>query len=132
MFVLSNLVSADGVQEKEVKRKTIEMTFIQPREGQLRNTKEFIEKNWFAMDKIAKERGLMESYELLENHSDEDNWKLIVKVTYPSESGYEGVKETFEKIREQHNTVLVENKSFRELASVVKSIRVYSAKSINK
>lgn len=45
-------------------------------------------------------------------------------MTYTYAKGYNGVAEAFEKIREGHKTVRIEDKTFCELGTIVESKRV--------
>lgn len=42
-----------------IDRRAVELTFLRSNPGQREQLKSFIVLNWFAMDKIAKEKGLM-------------------------------------------------------------------------
>lgn len=105
--------------------RAVELTFLKANLGQREQLKTFIQLNWFAMDKRAKEQGLMHSYTLLDTGTDEGPWNLIVSVTYMDEKGYEGIDEAFEKIRGAHTLVRVNGKSLRELGAIVDSKRLY-------
>jgi len=107
-------------------RHAVELTFLQAAPGQRENLKRFIELNWFAMDRIATERGLMTSYRLLDSGTDEGPWQLIVIVTYPDERGYDGIRAEFEKIRQAHTVVPVDGKALRDLGRVVETKRLFA------
>jgi hypothetical protein len=40
-----------------------------------------------------------------------------VKVAYPNEKGYDGIKEAFNKIRQMHRAVLIDDKGLRDLGA---------------
>lgn len=61
--------------------------------------------NWFAMDKIAKEQGLMSAFTVTDTGTDEGEWNVLVSVTYMDDKGYEGIAEAFERIRGDHTPV---------------------------
>jgi hypothetical protein len=107
-------------------RHAVELTFLQAARGQRENLKRFIELNWFAMDRVATERGLMTSYRLLDSGTDEGPWHLIVIVTYPDERGYDGIRTEFEKIRQAHTVVPVDGKGLRDLGRVVETKRLFA------
>jgi hypothetical protein len=95
--------------------------------GERENLKRFIVLNWFAMDAIAKQQGLMQAYTVLDSGSDDGPWNLLVSVTYMDAKGYEGIAEAFEKIRRAHQTVPVDGKTLRDLGRIVESKRVFES-----
>ena len=101
--------------------RAVQLTFLKSNPGQREQLKRFIVLNWFAMDKIAKDQGLMSAFTVMDTGTDEGAWNVLVSVTYTNEKGYAGVAERFEKIRNAHTTVLVEGKNLRELGSIVDS-----------
>lgn len=101
--------------------RAVQLTFLKSNPGQREQLKRFIVLNWFAMDKIAKDQGLMSAFTVMDTGTDEGAWNVLVSVTYTNEKGYAGVAERFEKIRKAHTTVLVEGKNLRELGSIVDS-----------
>ena len=91
--------------------------------------RQFVEANWFAMDAIAVDRGLFKSYRLIENITEADDsavkdWDFIVAVEYFGDQTYLDIREPFEQIRSEHETVLIGGKAFRDLGKVVRSERV--------
>lgn len=68
----------------------------------------FIEANWFAMDAIAVEQGLMTSYEVLAAPArEQDAWNVMVIVGFPTPGGYDDIALEFNAIREAHEPVAV-------------------------
>lgn len=108
-----------------VERRAVELTFLKANPGLREQLKSFIVLNWFAMDKIAKEQGLMSAFTVMDTGTDEGPWNVVVSVTYRDERGYDGIAEAFEWIRRAHTPVRVEGKSLRDLGSVVESKRVF-------
>jgi hypothetical protein len=106
-------------------RRAVELTFLKSNPGQREQLKSFIVLNWFAMDKIAKEQGLMSSFTVMDTGTDEGPWNILVSVTYMNDKGYEGISEAFEKIRRAHTTVRIEGKGQRELGTIVESKRMF-------
>jgi predicted SnoaL-like aldol condensation-catalyzing enzyme len=100
-------------------RRAISLTFLKSAPNQREQLKQFITLNWFAMDKIAVANGLMDSYSVTDTGSDDGSWNVLVTTVYKNEAGYDGIKDAFDKISQQHTTVLVEGKSLRELGSIV-------------
>ncbi len=96
-------------------------TYLKAKEGQKADLKAFIQKKWFAMDKQALEQGLLKQYHLLENSDATKEWDFVVMVQYRDETGYEGVKVEFEKIRQAHQHVLVNGKGIADVGRVVKA-----------
>lgn len=97
-------------------------TYLKANQGQKANLKAFIEKNWFAMDRIAVDQKLIYDYELYENVDDENpDWDLIVAVAYFSKEGYEGIATQFEKIRQEHKEVKIDQLGFKDLGKVIGS-----------
>lgn len=83
----------------------------------------FIEANWFAMDRIAVERGLFSHYALF--RSDEaGDWNVVVTVGYPDPRGYDGVRTAFEAIRAEHRTLAIGGKGLSDLGRIVMARRV--------
>jgi hypothetical protein len=106
-------------------RRAVELTFLKSKPGEREQLKTFIALNWFAMDKIAKEQGLMSAFTVMDTGTDEGPWNVLVSVTYMNEKGYEGVAEAFEKIRRAHTTVRVGGKALRDLGAIVESKRMF-------
>ncbi len=106
-------------------RRAVEFTYLKSNPGEREQLKTFIVLNWFAMDKIAKEQGLMSAYTVMDTGTDEGPWNVVVSVTYKNEKGYDGIKEAFEKIRRAHTTIRVGGKGLRELGSIVETKRMF-------
>jgi hypothetical protein len=105
-------------------RRAVELTFLKSNPGEREQLKTFIVLNWFAMDKIAKDQGLMSAITVLDTGTDVGPWNVLVSVTYMNEKGYEGIVEAFENIRRAHTTVRIGGKGLRELGSIVESKRM--------
>lgn len=104
-------------------------TYLKATEGNRDSLRKFIETNWFAMDKVAVERGLFKSYRLIENITesvsrDRTTWDFIVAVEYFDNQSYPDIQQDFEEIRAEHETILIDGKTLRDLGSVVLSERV--------
>jgi hypothetical protein len=125
LLAFALLLSSAFAASEPSGRIAVELTFLKANPGQREQLKAFIVANWFAMDKSAKEQGLMRSYTVLDTGTDEGPWNVVVMVTYHNDQGYDGIKEAFEKIRRAHKTVLIEGKSLRELGTVVETKRVF-------
>lgn len=104
--------------------RAVELTFLKSNPGEREQLKNFIVLNWFAMDKIAKEQGLMSAFTVMDTGTHDGPWNVLVSVTYTDEKGYEGVADAFEKIRRSHTTVRVDGKALRDLGSIVDSKRL--------
>ena len=98
-------------------------TYLKATSGQKDNLKEFLKKNWFAMDSIAVRQGLFNDYELIENINKEDSltWDFIVAVDYFTSGTYADVAEKWQVISKAHQTVKVNGLSFKDLGKIVKS-----------
>ncbi|MFO0227252.1 MAG: hypothetical protein ACK51K_10340 [Gammaproteobacteria bacterium] len=126
LLLLLSMSAADlATAAQPVGRRAVELTFLKSNPGQRERLKTFIELNWFAMDRIAQEQGLMSDYTVMDTGTDEGAWNILVSVTYMDEKGYDGIVEAFERIRRAHTTVLVDGKGFRDLGSIVESKRVF-------
>jgi hypothetical protein len=107
-----------------------EWTFIKSHAGKHQAAVKFIKRNWFAMDEIAKQRGLILDYQLLttvdskETETNKPEWDIVVRVRYPNIGGYESIADDFEQIRRAHQTVLIDGKNLRDLARIVRSDRL--------
>lgn len=106
-------------------RRAVELTFLRANPGDRERLRRFVVLNWFAMDAIAKTRGLIDAYTVMDTGRDDGDWQLLVAVTYRDERGYEGIATEFERIRREHRTVPVDGRTLRELGTIVKSQRVY-------
>lgn len=106
-------------------RVAVELTFLKALPGERERLVRFIELNWFEMDRIAVEQGLMREYRVLDTGEDEGDWNVLVEVVYRDERGYAGIVEAFERIRAAHPTVLVDGKSLPALGKIVSSRRTY-------
>lgn len=103
----------------------VEYTFLKSTPGEREALKKFIVANWFKMDAIAAERGLMSAYEVLDSGDDAEPWNVVVAVTYMNRAGYEGIAPEFEKIRRDHKKVLIDGKDFKDLGKIVMSRKLY-------
>lgn len=119
------LIAAALTPASASERRAVELTFLKANAGQREQLKVFIVANWFAMDRIAQQQGLMKSYTLFDTGTDDGAWNVLVAVTYMDSKGYDGVAVAFEKIRKAHKTVGIEGKTFRELGTIVESKRVF-------
>jgi hypothetical protein len=119
--LLSTVTSASTPTD----RRAVELTFLKSNPGERELLKTFIVLNWFAMDKIAKEQGLMSAFTVMDTGTDEGAWNVLVSVTYMNDKGYEGIAEAFEKIRRAHATVRVGGKGLRDLGTIVESKRMF-------
>lgn len=104
-------------------------TYLKAQENQKANLKIYLEKNWFAMDRIAVKQGLLSQYELYENKSSESrDWDYIVAVEYRTPEGYDAVAKEFEAIRAGHKVTKVNGLGMKELGSIVKTETVSQKK----
>ena len=104
-------------------RHAVEFTWLKSEPGKREALKSFIRANWFAMDAIAKEQGLMRDYHLPDTGNDEGEWNVLVIVQYPDERGYDGIAAEFEQIRSAHQTVPIDGQTLRDLGKVIRSER---------
>lgn len=123
LLALASGLGAQTVDQSPVR--AVELTFLKASPGNRENLKKFIALNWFAMDKIAVERGLMKEFKVMDTGSDEGAWNVLVAVTYHDARGYEGIAGEFEKIRAEHKVVLVNGKRMPELGAVVESRKLF-------
>jgi hypothetical protein len=124
LFALPMLTLSDAEAAESTKR-AVEITFLKSKPGQRENLRAFIVANWFAMDKIAKEKGLIVSFTVLDSGNDLGPWNLMVLTTYLDDKGYEGVAAAFESIRLSHKTVRVQGKTLDDLGVVVDSKKTF-------
>lgn len=106
------------------KAASFELTFLKASEGNLDSLCQFIKENWFEMDRIAVERGLMTEFRLLTSAESDADWDVLVMVGYPNVDGYSGITKEFEAIRAAHTTVPVNGKTLRQLGAIVSSRRL--------
>lgn len=107
------------------KRRAVELTFLKAEPGHREHLKTYIVLNWFAMDQVARQQGLMDAFTVMDTGTDDGPWNVLVAVTYRDERGYEGIAAAFERIRQAHRTVPVEGKTLRELGRIVDSKKLY-------
>ena len=91
--------------------RAVELTFLKSEAGKREALIQYIRANWFAMDAVAVERGLMTDYQLLDSGDDAGDWNVVVIVGYPDAKGYDGIREAFEAIRSAHVTVPVDGQT---------------------
>jgi hypothetical protein len=103
---------------------SFELTFLKATDGDTASLCRFITQNWFEMDKIAVERGLMTEYQLLRSTGADPDWDVLIIVGYPNVDGYSGITLEFEAIRAAHTTVPVNGKTLRQLGAIVASRRL--------
>ncbi len=103
----------------------VEWTFLKAKPGKREALRDFIIRNWFAMDELAVREGLMRSYRLLDSKTDDGPWDLAVEVEYFDERGYEGIKPRFDAIRAEHVVRPVDGQLLPDLGSVVGSRRLF-------
>lgn len=120
-------VSASAQQFPSSKNVQVyEYTFIKSHDAKPEKAIEYIVKNWFAMDKLAAEKGLLVEYNVFEANADaKAEWNIVVAVGYPTERGYEAIAEEFTAIRQQHKKILVDGKDFKDLATIVGSRKMF-------
>ncbi len=123
----SNPPAADTQAAAATTRVAVELTFILAKPGERERVVEYIERNWFAMDAIAKTQGLMDDYRVMDTGSDEGPWNVLVEVTYRDARGYEGVREAFENIRAAHREILIDGKRLRDLGKIVESKKTFTS-----
>ena len=128
LIILALTICTHACTDKEVNEVentdlTWTYTYLKAKQNHKEDLKETIIKNWFAMDSVAKARGLINDYELIENISqvDSTSWDFIVAVAYYTEGNYADIAEDFEKISQAHETVKVNGLSFPEVGSVTGS-----------
>lgn len=80
-----------------------EWTFLQSRGQDPAALVAFLEANWFAMDRIARDRGLISHYRLCSGAG--PDWNVVVIVGYPQAAGYDGIRAEFDAIRAAHRPV---------------------------
>lgn len=103
-----------------------EFTYLRSLPGQHERLAQFIRQNWFAMDSVATQRGLMNEYKLLDAGTDAPgDWNLLVAVAYPQEKGYEGIQAEFEAIRRQHVKRLIDGLDLPRLGRIVTAQKLY-------
>ncbi len=107
------------------RRVAVEFTYLLALPGERERMVEYIHRNWFVMDAIAKTQSLIDEYRVMDTGSDEGPWNVIVEVTYRDARGYEGVREAFEKIRAAHREVLIDGKRLRDLGKIVDSNKTF-------
>lgn len=101
----------------------ITQTYLRAAPGKRAALIAYIERNWFAMDRIGIAQGLFTSYALLERADDSDaDWDVIVAVGYPTAQGHDapGVAEAFRKIRAAHREVRIDGQGLADLGTIMR------------
>lgn len=124
LFGLSTVGNAGAL--KKTSTKVFECTFLKSVDANPERLVKFLVANWFAMDKIAVEKGLMTEYHLFESSNAQDSWNIVVAVGYPTERGYEAITAEFEKIRKAHKKVLIDGLDLKDLGKIVESRKLFS------
>ena len=117
-------VSPSQAHAASPKAASFELTFLKASGGNVASLCQFIKENWFEMDRIAVEQGLMTEYRLLRSTGADPDWDVLVIVGYPNVDGYSGITKEFEAIRAAHTTVPVNGKTLRQLGTIVSSRRL--------
>ncbi|MCA3691929.1 hypothetical protein [Aquidulcibacter sp.] len=117
-------VSPSQAHAASPKAASFELTFLKASEGNVASLCQFIKENWFEMDRIAVERGLMTDYRLLSSDGTDADWDVLVMVGYPNPDGYAGITKEFDAIRAAHTIVPVNGKTLRQLGTIVASRRL--------
>jgi hypothetical protein len=98
-------------------------TYLKAKPGERDNLKQFLIKNWFAMDSIAVQQGLFNAYQLFENQAqDSTQWDFTVVVTYPTPKGFEAIADRWPEVTKLHKKVLINGKDFKDLGRVTGSV----------
>ncbi|WP_397574300.1 hypothetical protein [Silanimonas sp.] len=101
--------------------RVVTMTYLKSAPGKLGQLERYVRANWFAMDKIAVERGLFVSYLWLDTGSDEGPWNAVVMVTYRDAQGFAGIEQEWAGIKAAHREVLIDGARQADLGRVVES-----------
>lgn len=97
-------------------------TYLKAKDGKHELMREYIKKNWFAMDKQAVDNAVIRDYLIIDNQNRQQNpnWDFIVAVEYFGNETYSDIAKEFEVIRKKHITVPIEGFS-REDFNIVRS-----------
>ncbi|MBY0520260.1 MAG: hypothetical protein K2P79_07525 [Sphingomonas sp.] len=109
----------------EVPTRHVTQTYLRATPGNRAALIAYIERNWFAMDRIGIERGLFTNYALLERADDKPaDWDVIVAVGYPTVQGHDapGVADAFKAIRSAHREIKIDGRGLGELGMIVRHI----------
>jgi hypothetical protein len=108
-------------QITQVNRRVVTMTYLQAKPGRLKDLRDYIRANWFAMDEIAVQRGLMVNYQWLDTGEEAGLWNAVVVVTYVDDKGFAGIESQWAQIKAEHREVPVDGLRFQGLGRVVES-----------
>lgn len=123
LFIFSQGLWAQQTPDEKVWQNTWTYTYIKAKNQQKERLKQFIVKNWFAMDSMAVRQGLFNDYRLMENTdtAEKAEWDIIVAVEYYTRGTYDDIKEAWQPIRAAHEKVLINGLDFPELGSIIRS-----------
>lgn len=121
---------AAGVSEASAdapETRVVELTFLRSVDPDPALAVRFIKANWFAMDAVARSRGLMTFYNLHIDPAPREDWNLVVQVGYPDVRGFDSIRPQWAEIVAAHQIVPVEGKRLPELARVLGTRRLLPA-----
>lgn len=101
--------------------RSFELTFLKSHDADPGALVRFITANWFEMDRVAVEQGIMTEYRLLQSAGTGEPWNVLVIVGYPTPEGYAGIAPAFDAIRAAHTIVPIDGKRLKDLGSIVMS-----------
>lgn len=113
----------DVVTPASAPTRHITQTYLRAAPGKRAALIAYIDRNWFAMDRVGIDQGLFTRYALMQRADDTDaDWDIIVTVGYPTARGHDapGVAEAFNMIRAAHREIKVDGLGLKELGTIVR------------
>ena len=115
---------AVGSTQSPSEARVFELTLLKSIDRDPSDLARFIRLNWFEMDRIAVEQGVMSDYRMLTSSEADEPWNVVVIVGYFDAAGYAAISTRFEAIRRKHQTVAVAGKTLSGLGRIVASRRL--------
>ena len=106
-------------------KRVITITYLKSEPGQLAALERYVRANWFAMDAIAVQQGLLLDYKWLDKGADDGAWNAAVVVTYRDEKGFGGISDRWAAIKSAHREVLPDGRGMKELGRVVETHELF-------
>ena len=113
----------DVVTPASAPTRHVTQTYLRAAPGKRAALIAYIERNWFAMDRLGIEQGLVTSYARMQCADDTDaDWDIIVAVGYPTARGHDapGVAEAFNMNGAAHRAIKVDGLGLNELGTIVR------------
>lgn len=101
--------------------RAVTVTYLRSQPGKLPELERFVRANWFAMDAIAVQQGLLVAYEWLDTGDDSSPWNALVIVTYADDKGFDGIAQRWAPIKAAHVEIRPDGMGMKDLGRVLET-----------